>query len=177
MVIRKSFAALLGIIVVAMVCLADSSYVAAQGGGPSGELASAPALAASGDVQDASVETAAARGGKWIEVRLASQRLIAWQNGRVVMTTLISSGLPRTPTVRGTFRIQRRYRRVRMRGPGYNLPNVPYAMFFYGGYALHGTYWHNSFGRPMSHGCVNLPTSKAAWLFSWAPNGTTVVIH
>jgi lipoprotein-anchoring transpeptidase ErfK/SrfK len=119
----------------------------------------------------------AVRRGKWIEVRLASQRLIAWQDGRVRMSTLISSGLPRTPTVRGTFRIQRKYRRVRMRGPGYDLPNVPYTLFFYRGYALHGTYWHNNFGRPMSHGCVNMPTVRAAWLYAWAPIGTVVVVH
>lgn len=118
-----------------------------------------------------------ARRGKWIEVRLATQRLYAWQSGRIVMSTAISSGLPRTPTVRGSFRIQRKYRRVRMRGPGYDLPNVPYSMFFYRGYAIHGTYWHANFGRPMSHGCVNLPTSKAAWLYRWAPIGTLVVVH
>jgi lipoprotein-anchoring transpeptidase ErfK/SrfK len=117
------------------------------------------------------------RRGKWIEVRLATQRLYAWQSGRIVMSTAISSGLPRTPTVRGSFRIQRKYRRVRMRGPGYDLPNVPYSMFFYKGYAIHGTYWHNNFGRPMSHGCVNLPTAKAAWLYRWAPIGTLVVVH
>jgi lipoprotein-anchoring transpeptidase ErfK/SrfK len=118
-----------------------------------------------------------ARRGKWIEVRLATQRLYAWQSGRIVMSTAISSGLPRTPTVRGSFRIQRKYRRVRMRGPGYDLPNVPYSMFFYRGYAIHGTYWHANFGRPMSHGCVNLPTVKAAWLYRWAPIGTLVVVH
>jgi lipoprotein-anchoring transpeptidase ErfK/SrfK len=129
------------------------------------------------DVAPASADDAAARRGKWIEVRLSSQRLIAWQNGRVMMSTAISSGRRATPTVRGTFRILRKYRRVRMRGPGYNLPNVPYAMFFYRGYAMHGTYWHHNFGVPMSHGCVNLPTSKAAWLYSWAPLGTVVVVH
>ncbi|MCX6019497.1 MAG: L,D-transpeptidase [Chloroflexi bacterium] len=173
MFVRKSLSALISLIVVVVGMLGEPLFAVAQGVSPNGELGSVPLLAVSGDVRDAS----AARSSKWIEVRLASQRLIAWQNGRVVMTTLISSGLPRTPTVRGSFRIQRRYRRVRMRGPGYNLPNVPYAMFFYGGYALHGTYWHNNFGRPMSHGCVNLPTSKAAWLYNWASIGTLVVIH
>jgi hypothetical protein len=41
-------------------------------------------------------------------------------------------------------------------------------MYFYGGYALHGTYWHNNFGQPMSHGCVNLETGNAQKLFEWA---------
>jgi lipoprotein-anchoring transpeptidase ErfK/SrfK len=50
-------------------------------------------------------------------------------------------------------------------------------MYFYRGYGLHGTYWHNNFGTPMSHGCVNLSTPDARWLFSWAPVGTKVVSH
>jgi lipoprotein-anchoring transpeptidase ErfK/SrfK len=160
----------------------QAPQLASQPASQPASQAAAPsvALAVPSDVSAAVSPSAAApavRDAKWIEVRLASQQLIAWQNGRVMMTTAISSGVRATPTVRGRFRIQRRYVRVRMRGPGYNLPNVPYAMFFHAGYAIHGTYWHNSFGRPMSHGCVNLPTNKAAWLYNWAPNGTLVVVH
>jgi lipoprotein-anchoring transpeptidase ErfK/SrfK len=55
-----------------------------------------------------------------------------------------------------------------MSGPGYRLPNVPDVMFFYKAYALHGTYWHNNFGQPMSHGCVNLRTEDARWLYEWS---------
>jgi len=55
-----------------------------------------------------------------------------------------------------------------MSGPGYRLPNVPHVMFFYKAYALHGTYWHNNFGQPMSHGCVNLRTEDARWLYEWS---------
>ena len=51
------------------------------------------------------------------------------------------------------------------------------SLYFYGGYALHGTYWHANFGHPMSHGCVNLPTAEAEWLFHWADVGTMVNIH
>jgi lipoprotein-anchoring transpeptidase ErfK/SrfK len=64
-----------------------------------------------------------------------------------------------------------------MSGPGYYLPNVPYVMYFYRGYGLHGTYWHHNIGTPMSHGCVNLPTAEAGWLFNWASVGTKVVTH
>ena len=102
---------------------------------------------------------------------------MAWENGRAVLTTAMSSGTALHPTVRGSFRIGRKYSAVRMTGPGYDLPNVPYAMFFYQGYAIHGTYWHTAFGRPMSHGCINVPTDKARWLFQWAPAGTLVVVH
>ncbi|MCS7060347.1 MAG: L,D-transpeptidase [Anaerolineae bacterium] len=129
------------------------------------------------DAVEAEPAQARPRRGKWIEVILSQQRLIAWQDGRAVMSSPISSGLPRTPTRRGTFRIRRKYAAVRMRGPGYDLPRVPYAMFYSGGYAIHGAYWHNNFGQPMSHGCVNLPVSFAARLFAWAPRGTLVIIH
>lgn len=119
-----------------------------------------------------------ARRGKWIEIVIADQRLVAWESGRVIMSTAISTGTRRTPTPRGTFRIYRKYARQHMRGRDYNLPNVPYVMYFRrGGYAMHGTYWHNNFGQPMSHGCVNLPTGTAAWLYRWAPRGTLVVIR
>jgi lipoprotein-anchoring transpeptidase ErfK/SrfK len=115
--------------------------------------------------------------GKWIDVNLSKQRLTAYQGNTPVFSALISGGLPRTPTVVGRFKINTKLRATRMRGPGYDLPNVPYTMYFYKGYAIHGTYWHNNFGHPMSHGCVNMRTSDAAWLFNWAPMGTTVVTH
>jgi lipoprotein-anchoring transpeptidase ErfK/SrfK len=120
----------------------------------------------------------AERRGKWVEILLAEQRLVAWEDGRMVMSTPVSTGTRKTPTPRGTFRIYRKYAKQRMSGPGYDLPNVPWVMYFRkGGYALHGTYWHNNFGRPMSHGCVNLPIGEAAWLYQWAPNGTAVVVR
>jgi lipoprotein-anchoring transpeptidase ErfK/SrfK len=50
-------------------------------------------------------------------------------------------------------------------------------MYFYRGYGIHGTYWHSNFGHPMSHGCINLPTEEAEWLFHWASVGTLVNIH
>ncbi len=121
--------------------------------------------------------SAAARTGKWIEVVLSRQRLYAWQNGRIVMSSAISSGVSRYPTLRGTFRVYVKYWATRMRGPGYNLPGVPYTMYYYRGYAIHGAYWHNNFGHPMSHGCVNLPVWFARRLFLWAPMGIMVVVH
>ncbi len=141
----------------------------------SAPVVSAPVVSAPVDVDAQSL--LGAQSGKWIEVILSQQRLIAWENGRAVMSSPISSGLPRTPTRRGTFRIQKKYRAVRMRGPGYDLPRVPYTMFYSGSYAIHGAYWHSNFGRPMSHGCVNLPVSFARRLYAWAPRGTLVVIR
>jgi len=116
-------------------------------------------------------------GGRWIDVNLSAQRVTAYQGNTALRSTIVSTGLPRTPTPTGRFYIQRKYTSVAMSGPGYYLPGVPYSMFFYAGYAIHGTYWHSNFGTPMSHGCINLPTSEAAWFYSFAPIGTPVYIH
>jgi lipoprotein-anchoring transpeptidase ErfK/SrfK len=115
--------------------------------------------------------------GKWIEVDLSSQTLLARQGNAVVRKMVVSTGTARYPTPTGRFRILRKYRSITMSGPGYHLPGVPHSMFFYRGYAIHGTYWHNNFGRRMSHGCINLKRADAAWLYQWAPIGTLVVIH
>jgi lipoprotein-anchoring transpeptidase ErfK/SrfK len=115
--------------------------------------------------------------GKWIEVDLSSQRTYARQGDAVVRTMVVSTGIARYPTPPGSFRIYAKYPSVTMSGPGYYLTGVPHTMFFYRGYALHGTYWHSKFGQPMSHGCINLTKADAAWLYSWAPVGTLVKIH
>lgn len=115
--------------------------------------------------------------GRWILVDLSDQELIAYEADTPILRTKVSTGRPRTPTVVGTFRIYLKLRSQTMTGPGYRLPNVPYVMYFYQGYALHGTYWHNNFGRPMSHGCVNLPTPIAEQLYQWADVGTPVVVQ
>ncbi len=118
-----------------------------------------------------------ATSGRWIEVILSSQRLVAWQGNSRIRTMVVSTGISRYPTPPGRFRIYAKYPSVTMSGPGYYLPGVPHTMYFYRGYAIHGTYWHNNFGRPMSHGCINLTRGDAAWLYSWAPRGTLVSIH
>jgi lipoprotein-anchoring transpeptidase ErfK/SrfK len=114
---------------------------------------------------------------KWIEVDLSAQRLYAHEGQTTVLTAVISSGTRQHPTVTGRFKIYAKYRATRMTGPDYDLPNVPWTMFFHGGYAIHGTYWHNNFGTPMSHGCVNMKIAEAKWLYNWAPQGTLVVVH
>jgi len=116
-------------------------------------------------------------GGKWIDIDLSSQRLRAYAGNTVLSTMVVSTGIARYPTPTGRWRIYAKYPSITMSGPGYYLPGVPHSMFFYRGYAIHGTYWHNNFGTPMSHGCINLTRADAAWLYSWAPIGTLVVIH
>jgi LysM repeat protein len=115
--------------------------------------------------------------GKEILVDLSEQYVYVYQNGTLLRQFLVSTGLPATPTVQGSFTIQRKYVSTRMTGPDYDLPGVPYTMYFYQGYALHGTYWHSNFGQPMSHGCVNMRTSDAEWLYQFAPVGTVVRVQ
>ena len=124
-----------------------------------------------------SAPAAPAGSGKRFLIDLSEQMLYAYEGDTLMRSTLISSGRGPTPTVIGTFYIYLRYTSQRMRGPGYDLPGVPYVMYFYQGYALHGTYWHNNFGTPMSHGCVNMPTAEAEWAFNWATIGTPVIVQ
>lgn len=113
----------------------------------------------------------------WIDVNLTEQMLYAYIGTELIDSFLVSTGTWRTPTVIGEYHIYAKYEYSDMRGPGYYLPNVPYTMYFYKGYGIHGTYWHDNFGTPMSHGCVNMRTSEAEWLYSFASVGTLVNIH
>lgn len=120
----------------------------------------------------------ATSGEKWIEVDLSEQKLIAHDGDSIFLESLVSTGLPWFPTPVGEFRVWSKIRSTKMEGGEgstyYNLPNVPYVMFFYNdktpkmkGYSLHGTYWHNEFGKQKSHGCVNLPIPVAEKLYYW----------
>lgn len=112
--------------------------------------------------------------GKLIMVDLSDSMTYAFQDGVLVYSALSSMGLPATPTVKGQFRVYSRYDSQTMSGPGYYLPGVQYVQYFYQGYALHSAYWHDNFGQPMSHGCVNLRTDDAAWLYAFSEIGTPV---
>lgn len=117
---------------------------------------------------------------KRIEVDLTNQHLYAFEGDNKVYDFAISSGKwGKTPT--GTFNIWIKLRYTKMEGGNkawgtyYNLPNVPYTMFFandevptWKGFGIHGTYWHNNFGHPMSHGCINMKTEEVAQLYYWA---------
>lgn len=114
---------------------------------------------------------------RWIDVDLSTQTVTAYQGRERVKTFLVSTGRWRTPTVTGRYKIYLKFEKDDMRGPGYNLKDVPYTMYFHKGFGLHGTYWHNNFGAPMSHGCVNLKTEDAAWLYEFAEIGTVVYVR
>jgi len=126
---------------------------------------------------DQPLPRASGGGGHWIDVDLSQQRVYAYEGDTVVNSFLASTGTWQTPTVTGKYQIWIKLRSTTMTGPGYYLTDVPYTMYFYKGYGLHGTYWHNNFGTPMSHGCVNLSIPDAAWLYDFAAVGTTVNVH
>jgi len=136
-----------------------------------------PATATPAPTQPPMPAAGAANDGRWIDVNLTTQTLVAYAGETAVFTARTSTGLPGTPTVVGRYTIQSKYPAVHMSGPGYSLPNVPWTMFFYKGYAIHGAYWHNKFGQPMSHGCVNLSVADAEWVYNFASIGTLVVTH
>ena len=116
-------------------------------------------------------------GERWIDVDLSRQMLYAYEGNTLVNSFVVSTGTWQYPTVTGQYRIYIKYRYKDMSGPGYYLKNVPYTMFFYKGYAIHGTYWHNNFGTPMSHGCVNLTIADSEWVYNFASVGTLVNVH
>ena len=131
----------------------------------------------SSELENPAVEDQAQAEGRWIDVNLSEQQMYAYEGNILVNSFIVSTGLPGTPTVTGTYQIYVKVPMQDMSGPGYYLPDVPWVMFFYDDYGFHGTYWHNNFGTPMSRGCVNLRIEDAEWLYYWASVGTTVNIH
>lgn len=131
-----------------------------------------------------------ATGEKHIYVDLTHQTLTAYQGNTVFLQTYVSTGKWH-PTPTGDFKIWTRLRATRMTGGSgadyYDLPNVPWVMFFANnevsegaGFSLHGAYWHDNFGHPMSHGCVNMRIVDAEKIFNWiddpSVNPTVVTI-
>ncbi len=118
---------------------------------------------------------------KLVTVDIGKQKLFAWEGGKIVHETRVSTGMKHTPTVTGSFKVRRKVSMQDMKGnyppyPKYEIKDVPHVMYFYGAYAIHGTYWHNKFGIRASHGCVNVPVASAEWLYNFADVGTRVEV-
>ena len=111
---------------------------------------------------------------RWIAVDLAQQTLAAYEGDRLVFATLVASGRPPWYTPMGLNRIWIKMQTGDMegglveRGDYYSLQDVPWIMYFSKDVGLHAAYWHDRFGYPSSHGCVNLSPPDAKWLFDWA---------
>jgi lipoprotein-anchoring transpeptidase ErfK/SrfK len=125
-------------------------------------------------VQIDSVEPPAGVGPdeKWIDVNLARQTLTAYVGARPVFVTLVSSGRAGSETPTGSFRIQHKHVSTTMDDAtspdgAYSIEDVPWTLYFRDGIALHTAFWHDRFGEPRSHGCVNLTPADARFLFEW----------
>jgi lipoprotein-anchoring transpeptidase ErfK/SrfK len=118
----------------------------------------------------------AVAGRTWVDVSISAQTLVAYEGTKPIYVTLVSTGAAgledphkTTATKRGTFQIHAKHVTSTMDGnePGheFDLRDVPWVQYFTEGYALHAAYWHDDFGHPRSHGCVNLAPLDARWLF------------
>ncbi len=111
--------------------------------------------------------------GFWVAIDLYEQNLVAYEDDTPVFATLVSTGLKNHETPTGTFKVWARVDHDSMSGAtgapsAYALQFVPWVMYFdEDGRSLHGTYWHDLFGYPQSHGCVNLTISDAHWIYDW----------
>jgi len=115
---------------------------------------------------------------KWVDISINNQLLVAYVGKRAVYVAVISTGLGGTSdpaksfaTIQGSFTVKSKHVTATMTGSrqsdDYELADVPYVQYFHEGYALHGTFWHDNFGRTQSHGCVNLAPADSAWVFEF----------
>lgn len=115
--------------------------------------------------------------GKQIIVILSTQRAYTFEDGVLAHSEfIVATGTSAYPTVTGNYKIYIKLESARMTGPGYDIPNVPWTMYFFKGYGLHGAPWNHNLGHPGSHGCINMSVEDANWLFNWAPIDTPVLI-
>lgn len=128
----------------------------------------------------------AAPGEKWIDINLSNYSVTAYEGATAVLSSPMVAGAPLTPTVTGEYNVWAKIPTQTMRGKNvdgtsYETPNVPWILYFEGGYATHGAPWRGSFGYDAgsagSHGCVNMPVDQAKALYDWADVGTKVVSH
>jgi len=111
-------------------------------------------------------------GGKWIHVNLDEQTVVAYEGETPVFASLVATGKEGYDTPTGTYRIRHKYVSITMRGDDpvegvYDVGEVPWTMYYHRSYALHGAYWHDSFGNVRSHGCTNIAPADARFLFTW----------
>jgi lipoprotein-anchoring transpeptidase ErfK/SrfK len=122
--------------------------------------------------------------GRWFDADLKNQVVTAYFGATPLLIAQTASGKGGHDTDTGTFPTISRVASQRMQGDNlfgsdyFNLDAIPYISYFTGsGESFHGTYWHDMFGQPMSHGCLNCSLPVAQWILTWAPLGTQVVVH
>ncbi|MBI5452524.1 L,D-transpeptidase [Candidatus Gottesmanbacteria bacterium] len=144
-----------------------------------GKKVTPPKIDANADLNTPVLGAETKEGDKHVYIDLSKQILFAYQGQNLILKTFVSTGKwGRTPA--GNFHIWEKLIATRMAGgsgaDAYDLPNVPYVMYFFHDFGLHGAYWHDNFGHTMSHGCVNMRQIDAKALFAWAEVGTPVSV-
>ena len=121
---------------------------------------------------------------RWVDIDLSAQTLVAFDSCQPVFATLISSAKAPAVTPLGTFSIVYKEEKLPLfanervaSSKGFYLADVPWLMFFHENWAIHGTYWHDRFGEPWSHGCVNVSPYDARWLYEWSKLDDIIVVH
>jgi len=118
------------------------------------------------------IPTGVVEGEYWIDTNLSSKTVTVFLYDEPVFVTYAAIGRPTNPTITGTYRIWTKLEKTRMQGGPptvpyvYDLRNVPYTMYYYKSYGLHGTYWHDKFGTQQSAGCTNLTQGDAEYIFN-----------
>ena len=113
---------------------------------------------------------------RWLAVDLSQQVLLGYWGEELQFVTLISSGIEGRDTPSGVYEAWARLQLDDMSGftgapDAYGLESVPWVLYYDGNYGFHGTYWHDGFGAPLSHGCVNLSISDSAYVYHWTVDG------
>jgi lipoprotein-anchoring transpeptidase ErfK/SrfK len=122
-------------------------------------------------------------GERWAEVNLTKQRAYIYEGNKLIRECVISSGTAKHRTRVGSFKVWLKVRIQDMKGGNkedgsyYYTKNVPWITYFDGGIGFHYAYWHNNFGRPMSHGCINMKLSDAKYTYDYLKKGDRVIVH
>lgn len=121
---------------------------------------------------------------RWISVNLSEQYLVVYDQDLPVYAALVSTGKETGwATGSGIFTVYHKDESYSLFTPdpnvvgNYLIQDVPHILYYQGSFAVHGAYWHDNFGLPNSHGCVNLSPTDAEWLFNWADEGEWVILY
>ncbi len=113
----------------------------------------------------------------WVSVDLSEQTLTAYEGRIAIRTFTVSTGDADHPTWKGRFRVGAKHETIDVIGGDYYFKDVPYFIQYYYGFAIHAATWHDDFGAPVSHGCVNMKLEDAKWVYEFLSVGDVVYIH
>ncbi|MCL2315985.1 MAG: L,D-transpeptidase, partial [Actinomycetia bacterium] len=128
-------------------------------------------------VPAAAVHPGVVHAGHWVDVDLTRQMAILFDGTEAVRAFIISSGAPGHETPTGHFRVYARVASQTIAGDGYRYDNVKWCVWFQGNYGFHTAYWHDDFGQPVSHGCLNMREADAKAVYDWVSLGSDIEIH